>query len=58
MDSVIEARGGGGNLPLDHYREVAQESDPPKYLHTHKVTTHTSTKSHDVNVSYVVCAHI
>ena len=47
-------------MPLDYKGGASgtQKSDPIKYLHIHKIRTHTSTKSPDVNVLYVVCAHI
>ena len=55
MESVIDARGGviyaTGLLGRCLW-------NPIKYLHIHKIRTHTSTKSPDVNVLYVVCAHI
>ena len=50
-----------GNLCHWLTREVPLEpknQTHPKYLHIHKIRTHSSTKSPDVNVLYVVCAHI
>ena len=50
MESVIDARGGVIYATGSLGASGTQKSDPPKYLHIHKVRTHTSTKSPDVNV--------
>ena len=59
MESVIDARGGviyaTGSLGG---ASGTQKIRPPQYLHIHNIRTHTSTESPDVNVLYVVCAHI